>query len=180
MTNTSDTQSGAGTRFVPLPYVILIVAGIIGIVVFIRICVVQPVCILEVSMSPTLLPRDRAVTVTNLVTHGRYRRGDIVRVKDPLGGGNDLIKRLIALPSDTFEARDGFIFVNGERLTEAYTAEPIRYKIPLFTLPPGHIMVLGDNRNHSDDSSSWGPIPRSLIKGRAVWILFPRERVGRL
>jgi signal peptidase I len=179
MENNTERQPRTRTRVVPLPLVLAIVAGIVGIIAFIRIFVVQPVCILENSMSPTLLNGDRAVAVTNLVTRGKYRRGDVVRLKDPRGGDTDLIKRVIALPGDTFEAREGNIFVNGEQLDEPYAAEPIRLEVPPFTLAPDRAMVLGDNRNHSDDSSIWGPVPMSMIKGRAVWILWPPERVGR-
>ena len=60
----------------------------------------------------------------------------------------------------------------------AYVREAARYKLPVATVPAGCIFVLGDNRNQSDDSHVWGPLPASNVVGKAFYILWPIERQG--
>ncbi len=86
----------------------------------------------------------------------------------------EFIKRVVALPGETVEARSGAVYVNGRRLVEPYlppgtaTADfgPV-------TVPGGHLYVMGDNRSNSSDSRVFGPIPRSSVVGRTVVRIWP-------
>ncbi|WP_370327928.1 signal peptidase I [Euzebya sp.] len=85
----------------------------------------------------------------------------------------DLIKRIIALPGETVELRDGVVHVNGQPLEEGYTAPETR-DFPPTTVPEGHYYVLGDNRTNSLDSRfTLGTIPEENIIGRAFAIIWP-------
>jgi len=169
-----------GERYIPLPYVALACAVIIGLIVFVRVFMMSLVYVMSDSMAPTMRTGDRAVAVTNLVTRGKLYRGEVVWFKDPRGGREALVKRVIALPGDRFRVQSGNVFVNGKKLDEPYIAEPVRYEMPEFVLPKGYIFVLGDNRNYSDDSRIWGPLPVGNVKGRVSYIMWPPVRVGKI
>jgi signal peptidase I len=102
------------------------------------------------------------------------RRGDVVVFKYPDHPEVDYIKRVVGLPGDTIEVREGFLYVNGERINEPYVEELYRRKNIKPHGPeavkPGHYFVMGDHRNESSDSREWGQVPRELIKGRALLI----------
>jgi signal peptidase I len=100
------------------------------------------------------------------------RRGDVVVFKFPPEPEVDYIKRIVGLPGDTVELRDGHLYVNGERVEEPYVQEDYREHefFPPQTVPPGHYFAMGDHRNRSSDSRVWGPVPRELIKGRALLV----------
>lgn len=128
------------------------------------------------SMAPTLLPGDRVVTVRawSLV------RGDLVVVPDPDNGGY-LVKRVAGIGGDTLEARDGALLVNGEYAPEPYMPEPMNYAIPEIMVPDGTVFLLGDNRNHSDDSVNRGRVwAAGDVVGRAAWRYHPWARFGPL
>jgi signal peptidase I len=144
----------------------------------IKTFVLQAFYIPSVSMVPTLEINDRV-----LVNKLSYRlhpihRGDIVVFKRPPGEQqkiNDLIKRVIGLPNDTVQTEAGHIFVNGQQLNEPYLpAGTVSLNIdqPVH-VPPGYYWVMGDNRTNSADSRSFGPIPKSLIVGRAFVKVWP-------
>ncbi len=109
------------------------------------------------------------------------RRGDVVVFKQPREPEMDYIKRLIGLPGDVVEMRDGYVFVNDEKLEEPYVEETYRRRDRSNYGPrrvlPNHYFVLGDHRDASYDSRSWGQVHRDLIKGRAllIWYSFPED-----
>lgn len=95
-------------------------------------------------------------------------------------GEKDYIKRLIGLPGDTIQVKNGAVYRNGQRLKEPYMAEPdqINYVFGPYKVPPGKLFMMGDNRNDSNDSHVWGPLDRSRIVGKA-WVRFwPLYRIG--
>ncbi len=102
------------------------------------------------------------------------RRGDVVVFKYPDQPEVDYIKRVVGLPGDTIEVRQGFLYVNGERVNEPYIQEIYRRKNIKphgpETVEPGKYFMMGDHRNESSDSREWGQVPRELIKGRALLI----------
>lgn len=107
-------------------------------------------------------------------------RGDVVILR-PNGQDKLLIKRVIGLPGDTVEIRQGAVYINGEALYEPYIQEPPRYVFSRHTVPEGSYFVMGDNRNHSLDSADWdsvGPIPQENIVGQAWLSFWPPSDVG--
>lgn len=116
------------------------------------------------------------------------KRGDVIVFKAPNQTRGqperDFIKRIIALPGETVEVRDCTVFINGEPLDEPYIQERPRYKWPPGeeagpeTVPEGEYFVLGDNRNNSSDSHSWGMMPKENIIGRAFLTYWPFSGLG--
>jgi signal peptidase I len=102
---------------------------------------------------------------------GEPRRGDIIVFKFPRDLSRPFIKRVIALPGETVEIRDGRVLIDGEVLDEPYLADAPRYSIPSERVPSGNYFVLGDNRNNSSDSHVWGMVPEENIVGRA-WVRY--------
>ena len=137
------------------------------------------------SMAPALEPGDR-VLVSKLSYHLHdVHRGDIVVFKRPphlQGVGpevKDLVKRVIGLPGDTVEARDGQVIVNGKALTEHYVPKgAVTTPVAPTHIPANHYWVMGDNRSVSEDSRYFGSISGSLIVGRVFFQVWPVSNVG--
>jgi len=95
-----------------------------------------------------------------------------------------LVKRVIALPGDTFEMRlGGALYINDEYVSEPYVDVDFEadYTIERSKIDDGRYVVLGDNRNHSEDSSRWRKsIPAEQIVGKVVFIYNPLSRMGRV
>jgi signal peptidase I len=130
------------------------------------------------SMRPTLLSGEWIVV--NRVTYkvGAPQRGDVVVFLPPTNAQtDDLIKRVIGLPGETLEIRDGSVFVDGLLLEEAYTAGSTSPD-NRWQLGADEVFVMGDNRSVSLDSRSFGPIPIREIVGRAWIIYWPPEEWG--
>lgn len=93
-----------------------------------------------------------------------------------------LVKRVIAIPGDEVDIRNGKIYLNGEELTEPYTTgdtQPREFMFPV-TVPEGKYIVFGDNRMVSKDSRSFGFIDRSQVEGKAVFRFWPFNKIGAL
>jgi signal peptidase I len=84
----------------------------------------------------------------------------------------DYIKRVIGIPGDEVIVRDGQVYVNGQRLEEDYIMAPPGYE-DTWVVPENEVFVLGDNRNQSSDSHSWGFVPFENIVGRAMVVYWP-------
>jgi len=94
----------------------------------------------------------------------------------------ELVKRIIGLPGETVELREGAVFVTHrdgrvEGLREPYLAEPPLYATGSYPVPEGQYFVLGDNRNNSHDSRFWGTLPRERILGKAMMVFWPFDRL---
>ena len=98
------------------------------------------------------------------------RRQQIVVFRAPLPGTPDYIKRLIGLPGDQLEIRQGVVYVNGKELKEAYRADPPNPtdNYGPVTVPAGEYFMMGDNRDDSYDSRYWGFVPRDNIIGTPI------------
>ena len=103
-------------------------------------------------------------------------RGDVIVLLRP--GERDYIKRIIGLPGDTVEIRGGQVLVNGVVLEEPYISQPIRADLPARQVEPDRYFVMGDNRNNSSDSRSFGTVAAKDIVGRAWLVYWPPSAWG--
>lgn len=101
---------------------------------------------------------------------GEPRRGDVVVFQPPTNPQEDYIKRVIGLPGDTVEIREGRVYVNGGLLEEPYISVPTN-RSGIWRVAEGEYFVLGDNRNDSDDSRNFGPLDADSIVGKA-WVVY--------
>jgi signal peptidase I len=116
------------------------------------------------SMEPALHDGD---TVDILDYEGKNpRRGDIVLFRFPAQPDREFVKRIVAEPGETVEVSGGSVLIDGEVLKEKYVVEPANYAYGPRQVPAGQYFVLGDNRNNSYDSQTWGFLPRESIIGR--------------
>ncbi len=105
------------------------------------------------------------------------QRGDVVVVR--VEGSSDLlIKRVVGLPGDQVEIRDDQLLVNHEPLTEPYVTQPTYGSYGPVDVPPLHLFVMGDNRNFSNDSRTFGPVPMKDVVGRAWLSYWPPDQWG--
>ena len=104
------------------------------------------------------------------------QRGDIVVFDPPLSSEYPFIKRVIGLPNETVEVRDGEVFINGIPLEEQYINDKPNYKMPPKIIPENEYFVLGDNRNHSNDSHNSWTVPRKSIVGKAWFVYWPPNK----
>ena len=177
---------------------LLTIVGAVAIVLAIKAWVVNPYRIPTSSMEPRLhcakpLPgclarfSDR-VLANRFIYHFREpERGDIVvfrippKAKEHCGDdGDTFVKRIIGLPGETWEQRDGVVYINGRQLREPYMT---RDKMDFQTfeprpIPAGHYWVQGDNRTQSCDSRVWGPVPRANIIGKVFATYWPPNRIA--
>jgi signal peptidase I len=148
------------------------------IALFINLFLAQATQVLGQSMEPTLHSSQRVVVekVTYRFFHGP-RRGDIVVINLP-HQQDMLIKRVIGLPGETIEVRDGKVYINDEYLEEDWSVNFGGSSYGPYTVPPLHVFVLGDNRGASNDSRSFGPVPIDDVIGHAWFSYWPPEHIG--
>jgi signal peptidase I len=127
---------------------------------------VQPIKVEGLAMIPALHDGDRIIVERN---PQKLECGDIVVFLFPDDHTKSYIKRIIGLPNQKIEIREGVVFVNGTALNEPYV-DPQNNKsarsMQPMTLAPDSYFVLGDNRDNSSDSRIWGPLKRELIYGK--------------
>ncbi|MDX1417409.1 MAG: signal peptidase I [Candidatus Promineifilaceae bacterium] len=130
------------------------------------------------SMSPTLL--DGEYLIINNVSYmlDDPAKGDIVVFRHPRNELN-LIKRVVGVPGDHIEISNGTVWVNGEVQDEPFIAESTNYN-GSWDVPEGQIFVLGDNRNNSSDSHSWGFLPEENLLGKAMFVYWPPSDWGQV
>ena len=182
----NSRRAGVGCLFEVVETLVLTLVIFLGIQTF----VAQPYKVQQVSMETTLLP-DQYVLVDKLTPRwAPYTHGDIVVFDPPPswseGAGVPFIKRIIGLPGDRVELRDGRVFVNGTQLDEPYihvdSGPPVTDSQPGgasdWLVPDGELLVMGDHRNMSADSRSFGPIPINHVIGRAWLRYWPFDTFG--
>jgi signal peptidase I len=124
------------------------------------------------SMQPTLQNGEYVLVNRLAYRFGKPERGDIVVFRFPMNPKEDLIKRVIGLPGEEVTIAHGQVYINGNVLEESYIAAAPGYS-GNWTVPDGSLFVLGDNRNDSADSHSWGLLPVENVIGKAVLIYWP-------
>ena len=145
---------------------------------FIRQFVVELYVVDGPSMRPTLQSRERLVVNKFIYRFRAPERGEVLVFRYPRDPSRDFIKRVIAVPGDTIEIKDGRVFVNQQLMNEPYILSKTRGDYPLTTIPEGHIFVMGDNRNNSEDSrfADVGFVPYELVKGKAMMVFWPWDQ----
>ncbi len=149
--------------------------------ILIHIFLAQATQVLGMSMAPTLYEDQRLIIEKVSYRFHPPRRGDIVVLRAPQFGSELFIKRVIGLPGDTIAVQNGRLLLNGQPYEEDYLAVRMEFDFPPTVVPEGHVFVMGDNRNNSNDSRSFGAVPTESIIGRAwlrywpisEWRLFP-------
>jgi signal peptidase I len=149
----------------------------IVIAVLIHVFLAQATRVYGQSMEPNLHTDMRLVVEKLSYRLHTPERGDIVvlrvRPEDEM-----LIKRVIGLPGDQVEIRDGRVYVNGQPLDEPYLNQETRGNLAPRVVPPLHVFVMGDNRRASNDSRSFGPVHIDNIVGKAWLSYWPLEDIG--
>jgi signal peptidase I len=151
------------------------------IALLINLFVAQATRVYGLSMEPNLHTEQRLVVEKisyNSWLHLRSpQRGDVVVLR--INGADELlIKRVIGLPGDQVEIRNGQVFINRAPLDEPYVVLPASGDYSRVDVPPLHIFVLGDNRDFSNDSRTFGPVPMKDVIGRAWFSYWPPETWG--
>jgi signal peptidase I len=151
-----------------------------AVAIFIVIFVVQPVKVEGTSMQPQLVDQERIFVNRFIYRFKDIRRGDIVVFWYPKDRTKSFIKRVVGIPGDSVEIRDGSVYINGARVNEPYLKPEFRdhRTFKKMVVPGGQYFVLGDHRNSSNDSRSWGCVAQSLIYGKAVFSYWPFSRLG--
>jgi len=200
-------RGGSGWRFLRELGIPMLIALVIAILL--KTFLVQAFYIPSGSMEPTLMPGDRILVNRLAYRLGDIERGDVIVFADPtptpqhrgvidrmvhwLGeaigvvrpADDDFIKRVIALPGETWEIRDGVTYVDGRKLDEPYVngAAPDTRSFGPETVPDGMLFVMGDNRGQSGDSrfpppSGLGYIPIDRVIGQAFVVVWPPSRMA--
>ena len=164
---------------------VAVIVGALVVALVVKTFLIQAFYIPSESMDPTLRVGDRVLVNKLSYRTGDVERGDIVVFARPGGPGADgiadLIKRVVALPGETVEGRDGAVYVDGERLAEDYLQPGVTTTpFPPYTVPEDHIWVMGDNRGASDDSRRFKGVPVDDVVGRAFVVIWPLSQVGLL
>lgn len=150
----------------------------IAAVVIVFLC--QPVKVEGTSMLPHLEDEQRIFVSKIAYRFDRIRRGDVIVFRFPEDPARSYIKRVVGLPGETVEIRSGSVLIDGRPYLEPYV--PKRYRdrsshAPLL-VEDGSYYVLGDHRNTSNDSRTWGTVKSGLVSGKAVFAYWPPERFG--
>ncbi len=176
---------------------VVTIVGAVAIVLAIKQWVVNPYRIPSSSMEPTLHCAGAGVGCTarfsDRVLANRFiyhfvdpDRGDIVVFETPqiakrdCGAGGTFVKRIVGLPGELLEVRNGFVFVDGVRLRESYVGQDRRdaKSEPPYRIPKDHYYVMGDNREQSCDSTVWGALPRANLIGKVFAVYWPPRRIS--
>ena len=155
-------------------------AAVVAVILafFIRTFVAQAFKIPSESMVETLLVGDHLLVNKLIYRFGSPQRGDIIVFEYPNDTTRDFVKRAIGLPGETLEVRGKTVYINGKPLDEKYTrfeenpfssSGPDYYFGPV-KIPDGHLFMMGDNRNNSQDSRVWGMLDMRLVHGKAFII----------
>ncbi len=146
---------------------------IAAIIVFAFQSSLQTFVVVMSSMEPNFHEGQRLLVNKAIYLFDEPARGDVIIFKAPNGRKGDYIKRVIALPGDTVEIKNGAVYVNGVKLDEPYIMNPPNYTLEEQEVPDNSYFVLGDNRNNSDDSHHGWLVPRENIIGKAWLSIWP-------
>ena len=156
----------------------------IVLAVILIVFIYQPVKVEGTSMMPGLTDQERIFInkYTYKLGSDSIQRDDLVVFHYPNDPSQSYIKRVIGLPGDYVEIIDGTVFVNGNKLDEPYVPPEYRDHMgfPKQPVPMDHYFVLGDHRSSSNDSRVWGFVDRKEVYGKAVFVYWPLDKIGRV
>ncbi|MDL2315943.1 signal peptidase I [Desulfovibrio sp. OttesenSCG-928-A18] len=173
---------------------IKIIIAALFIALLIRSFIIQPYIIPSESMLNTLQIGDRLFVTKfsygihipfvekELFSTGEPEIGDIIVFPYPLDKSQDYIKRVVGVPGDVIEVRDKQLYRNGQPAQEEYIIHKDKLVVPTrdtygpVTVPAGHVFVMGDNRDNSQDSRYWGFVDKQTIHGKALIIYWSSTR----
>ena len=154
----------------------------IGLALIIIVFLYQPVKVEGTSMAPLLSDQERIFINKFVYRFEPIQRGDVVVFWYPLDHTKSFIKRVIGLPGETVEIRQGTVYVDGQSISEPYV--PPQYEdlsdYPAKVVPPDSFFVMGDHRISSNDSRVFGAVESRYIYGRAVFAYWPVDHFGSL
>jgi signal peptidase I len=173
------------------------IVGAIAIVLAVKAWVVNPYRIPSSSMEPTLHCArpgpgcearfsDRVLACRFCFHLFKPKRGDVIVFQTPpladvrCGAGGTFVKRLIGLPGETWEERNGYVYINGKRLDEPYVRPDRRdpRTIPPKKIAADQYFMMGDNRSSSCDSREWGSVPKKNLIGKVFATYWPPDRIS--
>ncbi|MHB0858592.1 MAG: signal peptidase I [Anaerolineae bacterium] len=150
----------------------------VAIVLVINLFLAQPRTVHGESMAPNLHENQRVIV--DMVTY-RLRapdRGEVIVLDLPARNSDPLIKRVVGLPGDVVEIKQGSVFVNGNLYEEPYLSQTTAGAMEPRVVPEAHVFVLGDNRCCSNDSRFFGMVPYEDVLGRAWLRYWPPSEIG--
>ena len=184
-----DLETGAAARRNAIEWAVVLVAAVL-LALVLRAVLLQAFYIPSPSMEDTLLVKDRVLVNKLSYRLGDVQRGDIVvfhRTDAEIASAGpdqpkDVIKRVIALGGEEIEIRENSVLIDGNQLLEPYLDPTlVMADFGPYSVPEGHVFVMGDNRNLSSDSrGEMGPIVEDRIVGRAFFLFWPVDRLSRL
>jgi signal peptidase I len=158
---------------------VVILAWVIALLLVLRAFVAEPFAVPSASMSPTLRPGDHVLVDKLAYRFGVPRRGDLVVFHAPRGA-ELLLKRVVAVGGDLVGIEDGVLQVGGHAVSEPFVNRRLVDSVYFgpVRVPAGAVFVMGDRREDSVDSRSFGPVPRRLIVGRVDLRFWPPGALG--
>jgi signal peptidase I, bacterial type len=150
---------------------IIIFVLAIAIAVFINKVVIFKVVVPTGSMENTIMVGDRVITLRLSYQLHDPERGDIIVFPFPDDESLDYIKRIIGLPGETVEGKDGYVYINGKKLKESYVTSTLDEDFGPYVVPENSYFMMGDNRDASEDSRVWNDkfVKRKKIIGKALF-----------
>jgi signal peptidase I len=148
------------------------------IALLIHIFLAQATRVYGQSMEPSLHTDERLVVEKLSYRFHGPRHGDIIVLRDPAGGPELLIKRVIGLPGERVNVADGRVYVDGLPIDEPYLSQPTLGSGRSWSIPPLTVFVMGDNRSASRDSRIFGPVGLDQVVGRAAFRYWPPNEIG--
>ena len=141
-----------------------------GLATFINKVIIFKVEVPSGSMEDTILIGDRVITFRLAYLISNPKRGDVIVFPYPDDEKVDFIKRIIGLPGETIEGKEGLVYIDGKPLEEPYVKDKIDSDFGPYVVPENGYFMMGDNRNNSEDSRYWEHkfVSRDKIKGKAV------------
>ncbi len=153
---------------------------LIGVLMFVFLQATIQTCVVSSSsMEPDLIVGQRLIVNKVYYNFGEPKRGDIIVFRPPPApDAIPYIKRVIGLPGETVEIKQGKVFIDGNPIEEPYIKDEPNYTMGARTVPADSYFVLGDNRNSSNDSHVWGFVSRDAIIGKASFTIWPLDVFG--